>query len=43
MDWTIETWDVGYYQIRNAMKSLGGSQFTCDRYGNGRNKLRPSR
>ena len=22
MDWKIETWDVGYYQIRNAMKSL---------------------
>lgn len=29
MDWKIETWDVGYYQIRNAMKSLGGSQFTA--------------
>ena len=26
MDWKIETWDVGYYQIRNAMKSLGGSR-----------------
>jgi len=24
MDWKIETWDVGYYQVRNAMKSLGG-------------------
>ena len=22
MDWKIETWDVGYYQIRNAMKDL---------------------
>ena len=22
MDWKIETWDVGYYQIRNAMKGL---------------------
>ena len=22
MDWKIETWDVGYYQIRNAMKSI---------------------
>ena len=22
MDWRIETWDVGYYQIRNAMKSI---------------------
>ena len=22
MDWKIETWDVGYYQVRNAMKSL---------------------
>ena len=22
MDWKIETWDVGYYQIRNAMKNL---------------------
>ena len=20
MDWKIETWDVGYYQVRNAMK-----------------------
>ena len=29
MDWKIETWDVGYYQVRNAMKSLGGSQFTA--------------
>ncbi len=26
MDWKIETWDVGYYQVRNAMKSLGGSR-----------------
>ncbi|MBQ8111763.1 MAG: hypothetical protein IJ146_01020 [Kiritimatiellae bacterium] len=24
VDWKIETWDVGYYQVRNAMKSLGG-------------------
>ncbi len=24
MDWKIETWDVGYYQVRNAMKALGG-------------------
>jgi len=24
MDWKIETWDVGYYQVRNAMKELGG-------------------
>ena len=23
MDWKIETWDVGYYQIRNAMKNAG--------------------
>ena len=22
MDWKIETWDVGYYQVRNAMKSI---------------------
>ena len=22
MDWKIETWDVGFYQIRNAMKAL---------------------
>ena len=22
MDWKIETWDVGYYQVRNAMKGL---------------------
>ena len=22
MDWKIETWDVGYYQIRNAMKNV---------------------
>ena len=22
MDWKIETWDVGYYQIRNAMKDV---------------------
>jgi len=29
MEWKIETWDVGYYQIRNAMKTLGGSQFTA--------------
>ena len=26
MDWKIETWDVGYYQVRNAMKALGGSR-----------------
>ena len=26
MEWKIETWDVGYYQIRNAMKTLGGSR-----------------
>ena len=25
MDWKIETWDVGYYQIRNAMKNLRDS------------------
>ena len=25
MDWKIETWDVGYYQIRNAMKDLRAS------------------
>ena len=24
LDWKIETWDVGYYQVRNAMKGLGG-------------------
>ena len=24
MDWKIETWDVGYYQIRNAMNDAGG-------------------
>ena len=29
MDCKIETWDVGYYQVRNAMKTLGGSQFTA--------------
>ncbi len=22
MDWKIETWDVGYYQVRNAMKDI---------------------
>ena len=31
MDWKIETWDVGYYQVRNAMKGLlslhGDSEF----------------
>lgn len=21
MDWKIETWDVGYYQVRNAMRA----------------------
>jgi hypothetical protein len=26
MDWKIETWDVGYYQVRNAMKTLGRSR-----------------
>ena len=26
MDWKIETWDVGYYQVRNAMKAMGGSR-----------------
>ena len=26
MDWKIETWDVGYYQVRNAMKPLGWSR-----------------
>ena len=25
MDWKIETWDVGYYQVRNAMKNLRAS------------------
>ena len=25
MDWKIETWDAGYYQIRNAMKGLGSA------------------
>ena len=25
MDWKIETWDVGYYQVRNTMKMLGGA------------------
>ncbi|MBQ7188458.1 MAG: hypothetical protein IJR99_03490 [Kiritimatiellae bacterium] len=25
MDWKIETWDVGYYQLRNAMKDLRDS------------------
>ena len=22
MDWKIETWDAGYYQVRNAMKDV---------------------
>ena len=29
MDWKIETWDVGYYQIRNAMKTLGGPRLAA--------------
>ena len=28
MDWKIETWDVGYYQVRNAMKGLGERVFS---------------
>ena len=30
MDWKIETWDVGYYQIRNAMKSIIGHYAPTD-------------
>ncbi len=26
MDWKIETWDVGYYQVRNAMKDIFSTQ-----------------
>ena len=26
MDWKIETWDVGYYQVRNAMKNIFSTQ-----------------
>ena len=29
MDWKIETWDVGYYQIRNAMKEFKGQDARC--------------
>ena len=29
MDWKIETWDVGYYQIRNAMKEFNGRDARC--------------
>ncbi len=29
MDWKIETWDVGYYQIRNAMKDFNGRDARC--------------
>ncbi len=28
MDWKIETWDVVYYQVRNAMKGLGERVFS---------------
>ncbi len=30
MDWKIETWDVGFYQIRNAMKDLCASVSPCE-------------
>ena len=26
MDWKIEMWDMGYYQVQNAIESLGGSR-----------------
>ena len=29
MDWKIETWDVGYYQVRNAMKDFNGRDSRC--------------
>ena len=29
MAWKIETWDVGYYQVRNAMKDFNGQDARC--------------
>ena len=41
MDWKIETWDVGYYQIRNAMKNLCDSAPLREKHDALRAKLLP--
>ena len=41
MDWKIETWDVGYYQIRNAMKNLCDSMPLREKHDALRAKLLP--
>ena len=41
MDWKIETWDVGYYQIRNAMKDLRDPAPLREKHDDLRAKLLP--
>ena len=41
MDWKIETWDVGYYQVRNAMKNLCDSAPLREKHDALRAKLLP--
>ena len=41
MDWKIETWDVGYYQIRNAMKGFCDSAPLREKHDALRAKLLP--
>ena len=41
MDWKIETWDVGYYQVRNAMKNLCDSAPLREKHDALRTKLLP--
>ena len=41
MDWKIETWDVGYYQVRNAMKDFNGRDARCPS-ANGHDARSPS-
>ena len=41
MDWKIETWDVGFYQVRNAMKGLCASAPLREKHDALRAKLLP--
>ena len=41
MDWKIETWDVGYYQVRNAMKGSATEATLRERHNALRLKLLP--
>ena len=41
MDWKIETWDVGYYQVRNAMKDLRDPAPLREKHDDLRAKLLP--